>query len=306
MTAPDRQRQIVPVACRTRSGDPDGIHLALLEWIPRADVWATGPAFCGQSAEQGALPDDTPITCTDHNGSCESYRDSYQRVLDGRPTAQQEETDRLRTACDRLGNDLDVYRQEVRTLQDKLERVAYDRTWPADRERPADVRLEVERAAAAGAVQVKAVQLAYKAARIRWDRERDRLVRENLTAAERAQVEINRLRDELEAERAVAALVTEYRVPCPGHRLGIGADLVVQRMPTQDRWAILNPNLDSPMRVWTGEQYERIGTDIYRREGFRWSRKEALDLAPGLAEQETARDRAWVEEMRAQAARIVQ
>jgi hypothetical protein len=77
-------------------------------------------------------------------------------------------------------------------------------------------------------------------------------------------------------------------------------------MPTQDRWAIFNPNLDSPLRVWTGERYERIGTDIYRREGFRWSRKEALDLAPGLAEQETARDLAWVEEMRAQAARIVQ
>ncbi|MEW2301941.1 hypothetical protein AB0958_18540 [Streptomyces sp. NPDC006655] len=208
MTAPARQRRLVPVACRTRHGDPDGVHLAVEEWIPRAEQWVTGPALCGQTAEQGALPADTVVTCTDGDGSCESYRDSYQRALDGRPTAQQEETDRLRA--------------------------------------------------------------------------------------------------ELEAERAAAALVTEYRIPCPGHRLGAGADIIVQRMPTADRWAIFNPNLDSPLRAWTGERYERIGTDIYRREGFRWTRREALDLAPGLAEQETARDWAWFEEMRAQAGRIAQ
>lgn len=203
MTAHGPQRRIVPVACRTRQGDPDGIHLALEQWIPRAEAWVTGPALCGQTAEQGALPADTPITCTDHDGSCESYRDSYQRALDGRPTAEQE-----------------------------------------------------------------------------------------LIAA---------LRAELDTARATAALVTEYRIPCPGHRLGAGADIIVQRRPTEDGWAIFNPNLDSPLRVWTGEQYERIGTDIYRREGFRWTREEALDLAPGLAEQETARDLAWFEKMRAQA-----
>ncbi|MGR3875705.1 hypothetical protein ACUXZZ_45050 (plasmid) [Streptomyces graminifolii] len=163
----------------------------------------TGWALCGQSAEQGALPADTTITCTDHEGSCESYRDRYQRILDARPTAERELIDEL--------------------------------------------------------------------------------------LAER------------EKARATAALATEYRIPCPGHRLGVGADIIVQRMPTEDRWAIFNPNLDSPHRVWTGERYERIGTDIYRREGFRWSRQEALDLAAALAEQETARDRAWFDEMRAQA-----
>ncbi|MEU2426866.1 hypothetical protein ABZ619_38640 [Streptomyces sp. NPDC007851] len=295
MTAAGRPRRIVPVACRTRQGDPDGVHLAVEEWIPRVEMWVTSPALCGQSAEQGALPADTMVTCTDGDGSCESYHDSYQRALDGRPTAQQEETDRLRAECERLGGDLDVYREEVRTLQDQLEQVAYDRTWPPDRERPADVRREVERVTTAGAQQVEAVKLAYKAARIRWDRERDRLVRENLDAANRAQIEIEQL-------RAAAALTTEYRIPCPGHRLGAGADLIVQRMPTEDRWAIFNPNLDSPLRVWTGERYERIGTDIYRREGFCWSREEALDLVPGLAGQETARDWAWFEEMRTQAA----
>lgn len=202
MTAADRRRRIVPVACRTLQGDPDGIHLAVEEWIPRADAWVTGPALCGRSAEQGALPADTPVTCTDHDGSCESYRDSYQRALDGRPTAQQEETDRLR--------------------------------------------------------------------------------------------------DELEAARAAAALVTEYRVPCPGHRYGRGADLRVQRIPESDQWAILNPNLWPETQAWTGQTYERIG-DIARADAFRWTRDEALDLAANLAQQETARDRAWSDEMRAQA-----
>ncbi|MDX2699613.1 hypothetical protein PV416_42425 [Streptomyces ipomoeae] len=34
-------------------------------------------------------------------------------------------------------------------------------------------------------------------------------------------------------------------------------------------------------------------------DAYRWARAEALTLAPGLAEQETARDRTWFEDMRA-------
>jgi len=105
------------------------------------------------------------------------------------------------------------------------------------------------------------------------------------------------LRAEVDTLRAAAALATEYRIPCPGHRLGVGADIVVQRRYTEDRWAVLNPNLDPGEQAWTGERYERIG-DIARRDAFRWTRQEALDLAPGLAEQETARDRAWFEAVR--------
>ncbi|MDX3298573.1 hypothetical protein PV569_33470 [Streptomyces scabiei] len=202
----DRKPRLVPVACTTVDGAPDGIHLSVEKWLPEFGERVTGQALCGRSAEQGALPADTPITCTDHVGSCESYRDSYERALDGRPTAQEEEMGRLRAEVgrltrlvgqyadrgiangerakaleeerDRLGGDLDVYRAEVLALRDELERVAYDRTWPPDRERPADVRREVERARVAGEHQAHAVTLQYQAARTRWDRERDRLTAE--------------------------------------------------------------------------------------------------------------------------------
>lgn len=108
MTAPDRRSRLVPVACRTVKGAPDGIHLAAMTWLDKADVWVTGPALCGQSAEQGALPDDTPITCTEGDGSCESYRDTYQRVFDGRPTAHQELVDTLRAENARLLAELEA------------------------------------------------------------------------------------------------------------------------------------------------------------------------------------------------------
>ena len=104
MTTPDRQRRIVPVACVTREGAPDGVHLSLLSWLPQWEAWATGPALCGRSAEQGALPEGTPVTCTGFDGSCESYRDSYQRAIDGRPTAHEEEVTQLRAEVDRHVN----------------------------------------------------------------------------------------------------------------------------------------------------------------------------------------------------------
>jgi hypothetical protein len=104
VTAPEHRRRIVPVACRTISGEPDGIHLSLEQWLPQWEEWATGAALCGQSAEQGALPADTPITCTGYDGSCESYRDSYQRAIDGRPTAEQELIDSLRAEVARAGH----------------------------------------------------------------------------------------------------------------------------------------------------------------------------------------------------------
>ncbi|MFD0032566.1 hypothetical protein ACFVJK_30715 [Streptomyces sp. NPDC127172] len=109
MTAPEgRRRRIVPVACQTVRGEPDGIHLAVEEWLPRYEGWVTGPALCGQSAKQGALSADTAITCTGADGSCESYRDSYQRALDGRPTAQQELITSLRDEVARLTAELEA------------------------------------------------------------------------------------------------------------------------------------------------------------------------------------------------------
>ncbi|MDX3298575.1 hypothetical protein PV569_33480 [Streptomyces scabiei] len=98
------------------------------------------------------------------------------------------------------------------------------------------------------------------------------------------------------------AHVSEYRIPCPGHRLGHLADLIVRRLEDGTRWAIVNTNLEPPTQAWTGQRYERIG-DVSRHDAYRWTRGEALTLAPSLAEQETARDAAWFAAMRTEATR---
>lgn len=108
MTATERRRRIVRVACRTMEGKPDGVHLAVEEWIPRVEAWVTGPALCGQSAEQGALLGAPAVTCTGADGSCESYRDSYERALAGRPTAEQELIASLRAEVGRLTAELEA------------------------------------------------------------------------------------------------------------------------------------------------------------------------------------------------------
>lgn len=97
-----KQRTLVPVACLTLQGVIDGIHLSVRQWVPQFHEWATGPALCGKSAEQGPLPDGTPITCQ----GCEGYRDSYERALDGRPSAAQEELATLRAENQRLRDQL--------------------------------------------------------------------------------------------------------------------------------------------------------------------------------------------------------
>ncbi|MFJ6215046.1 hypothetical protein ACIQGZ_17175 [Streptomyces sp. NPDC092296] len=71
-----RPRRLVPVASAMAKGEPDGIHLSALEWVPRLGEYITGMALCGQSAEQGALPDDTPVTCQ----GCEDYRARHVQV----------------------------------------------------------------------------------------------------------------------------------------------------------------------------------------------------------------------------------
>jgi hypothetical protein len=96
------------VACCTVTGEPDGTHLSVEEWFPRWDEWLTGIALCGQSAEQGTLPPDTPVTCQD----CEGYRDTYERALAGRPTAEQEELAALRRKLARIEQMADAWQQQ--------------------------------------------------------------------------------------------------------------------------------------------------------------------------------------------------
>ena len=86
------RRYLRPVRVTTLSGDPDGVHLSLYEWLPKFDAWATGLALCGASAEQGALPEDTEVTCP----SCLGYQPKYQMALDlqaglSRPPASEPE-----------------------------------------------------------------------------------------------------------------------------------------------------------------------------------------------------------------------
>jgi len=80
------QRRLAVVACCTVTGEPDGTHLAVEEWSPRWQEWLTGMALCGQSADQGALPTGTAVTCA----SCEGHRDHYERALAGRLAADSE------------------------------------------------------------------------------------------------------------------------------------------------------------------------------------------------------------------------
>lgn len=84
-------RRLAVVECRTITGDPDGTHLSVEGWNARLGEWLTSLALCGRSAEQGALPAGTAVTCAD----CEGYRDTYERALAGQPTAEEERVARL-------------------------------------------------------------------------------------------------------------------------------------------------------------------------------------------------------------------
>ncbi|MTE20292.1 hypothetical protein F0L17_14475 [Streptomyces sp. TRM43335] len=73
------RRYLVPVARLPLPDEPDLVHLALYQWLPQFDAWATGPSICGRSTTQGPLPDGTAITCP----ACEEHRPDYERHLAG-------------------------------------------------------------------------------------------------------------------------------------------------------------------------------------------------------------------------------
>lgn len=70
-------RYLVPVQATIISDDPDGVHLALYQWLPMFEAWATGPGICGQSMKQGPLPEDTVVTCA----ACLEWKPKYERWL---------------------------------------------------------------------------------------------------------------------------------------------------------------------------------------------------------------------------------
>ncbi|MER6092522.1 hypothetical protein [Streptomyces bluensis] len=71
------RRYLRPVAATPISDDPDGVHLAVYQWIPQAEAWASGPGLCGESMRQGPLPEGTEVTCV----KCLEWRPKYERML---------------------------------------------------------------------------------------------------------------------------------------------------------------------------------------------------------------------------------
>ncbi|MFK0288306.1 hypothetical protein ACIQVL_48720 [Streptomyces sp. NPDC090499] len=101
MTELDKTRRYLrPVRATVISDNPDGVHLAVYEWLSAFDEWATGPGICGESMMQGPLPEGTEVTCS----SCLEYQPKYERMLapgyrpeDDDPGALRAKLDRIRT-----------------------------------------------------------------------------------------------------------------------------------------------------------------------------------------------------------------
>ncbi|GAA0501032.1 helix-turn-helix transcriptional regulator [Streptomyces olivaceiscleroticus] len=77
--APDKfRRYLVPVEHLRLPDEPDLVHLSVYQWESRWGEFVTDLALCGRSAEQGALPDGTAVTCPE----CLHYQPKYQTALD--------------------------------------------------------------------------------------------------------------------------------------------------------------------------------------------------------------------------------
>jgi len=101
------RRYLRPVRVTTVSGEPDGVHLSLYEWLPTFEEWATGWALCGASADQGALPEGTEVTCA----SCLEWQPKYERMLapgynpaDDDPEVLRKRLERIRADIGRMCN----------------------------------------------------------------------------------------------------------------------------------------------------------------------------------------------------------
>ena len=74
----DRSRRYLkPVASLDLPAHPDEVHLAVYEWMPPFEAWATGPGLCGTSTRQGPLPAGTAVTCV----QCQEWQPRYERML---------------------------------------------------------------------------------------------------------------------------------------------------------------------------------------------------------------------------------
>jgi hypothetical protein len=87
----DRSRRYLrPVARLQLPDEPDLVHLAVYEWLPMFEAWATGPGLCGRSTAQGPLQEGTEVTCPD----CQHYQPTYKAALDAQGSAADTEAER--------------------------------------------------------------------------------------------------------------------------------------------------------------------------------------------------------------------
>ena len=90
------RRYLRPVRATIISDDPDGVHLAVYSWLEMFDAWATGPGICGESMQQGPLPEGTAVTCA----SCLEYQPKYERYLAPGYQPGDDDPDALRARID--------------------------------------------------------------------------------------------------------------------------------------------------------------------------------------------------------------
>ncbi|MWA08712.1 helix-turn-helix domain-containing protein [Streptomyces sp. BA2] len=98
----DRSRRYLrPVARLQLPDEPDLVHVAVYEWLPMFEAWATGPAICGRSTTQGPLPDGTEATCS----ACLAYQPKYQMMMQPTqtPLAQNALSQQVRAAVKESG-----------------------------------------------------------------------------------------------------------------------------------------------------------------------------------------------------------
>ncbi|MEW2266932.1 hypothetical protein [Streptomyces sp. NPDC047868] len=120
MTELDKTRRYLrPVAATMISDDPDGVHLAVSSWLPMFDAWATGPGLCGQSMQQGALPEGTAVTCAE----CQAWRPKYERMLAPGYNKDDDDPEALRATLERIRADVRGMCNCCLTNRDRLVRI---------------------------------------------------------------------------------------------------------------------------------------------------------------------------------------
>lgn len=99
------RRYLRPVQADILSDNPGNVHLAVYSWLEMFDAWATGPGICGESMQQGPLPEGTAVTCQ----ACEAWRPKYERMLAPGYNKDDDDPEVLRAKLKRI-------RDEVRLL----------------------------------------------------------------------------------------------------------------------------------------------------------------------------------------------